>query len=257
MKSFFKYFFIKKYHLLFFAFIFFYSCEVQNDSMDEIKPIEELETINNNSPVENNTNTSESKNISYLALGDSYTIGTSVNREDSFPFILVEELESLNVYSKEPRVIAQTGWTTSSLLNAINQENITEEFELVTLLIGVNNQYSGQSISTFREEFEQLLNLALKFAGNNTDNVVVISIPDWSASPYATGRDKNKIRQEIDAFNNAKQIITASKNITFINITEITRQAEGNDYYFASDQLHFSGAMHKLWVDEILKYINF
>lgn len=190
----------------------------------------------------------------YLALGDSYTIGQSVSIEDRFPSILVTELNNLDNSFMPPKVIARTGWTTQNLKNAIMEENIQQNFDIVSLLIGVNNQYQGKSVAEFRTEFTELLEMAIVFANNNPKNVVVLSIPDWSASPYGQNFNQENIGQEINDFNSVKKEITLNKKVSFIYITELTRQAEGNDSYFASDGLHFSGLMHQLWVDEILKF---
>jgi len=228
--------------LITFLFILF-SCakEEENYSIDTVK---DSITTDNSSQTES----------TYLALGDSYTIGQSVSVEDSFPSILVTELNNLDNYFIPPKVIARTGWTTQNLKNAIFEENIQQNFDIVSLLIGVNNQYQGKSVSEFRTEFTELLEMAIVFANNNPKNVVVISIPDWSGSPYGQNFNQEIIGQEINNYNSIKKEITLNKQVSFINITELTRQAEGNDAYFASDGLHFSGLMHQLWVDEILKY---
>jgi len=189
----------------------------------------------------------------YLALGDSYTIGQSVLEKDRFPVQLVNELNEKNYNFNTPKIIAQTGWTTGELKDAILKADIKKNYDLVTLLIGVNNQYRGNSIDNFRVEFAELLNMSIQYAGYNTNNVIVISIPDWGVSPYAENRDRNKISQEIDAFNAVKKEETLKRNISFVDITAISRQALNKPEYFAADGLHFSGSMHKLWVDEIIK----
>lgn len=207
-----------------------------------------------NSKNENVSQTApETLEKSYLALGDSYTIGESVPESDRFPVILVEKLKDKNLKFKAPRIIATTGWTTGELLEAIEKENIRENFDLVTLLIGVNNQYRGLSIEEYRIELQELLRRALIFSANKPENVRVISIPDWGVSPFASGRDRDAIAREIDAFNLVKKEETEKLNIPFINITEISRSGLDKEIYFANDGLHFSGEMHALWVDEILR----
>jgi lysophospholipase L1-like esterase len=192
------------------------------------------------------------KESNYLALGDSYTIGQSVPVMDRFPVILVDELNAKGYRFADPRIIARTGWTTDELMNAINDENIQDTFDLVTLLIGVNNQYRGRSLENYREEYQLLLSKALDFTGGNNKNVVVVSIPDWGVSPFGAGRDRAKIAEEIDQFNAVKKEETEKRGISFVNITEISRTALDNPVYFAEDGLHFSGEMHKLWVDAII-----
>ncbi|MEX1384496.1 SGNH/GDSL hydrolase family protein [Lutibacter sp.] len=201
-------------------------------------------------PVEMEPENNTTKN--YLALGDSYTIGQSVPENDRFPVLLVNDLNAKDYNFNAPKIIAQTGWTTGELKSAILQENISEKYDLVTLLIGVNNQYRGNSIDVFRTEFIELLNMAISFAGNNRGNVIVVSIPDWAVSPYAENRDRSKISKEIDLFNTVKKEETLKMNIKFVDITPVSRQALNKSQFFASDGLHFSGEMHQLWVDEIM-----
>ncbi|MEO8399679.1 MAG: GDSL-type esterase/lipase family protein, partial [Ignavibacteriaceae bacterium] len=139
--------------------------------------------------------------LHYLALGDSYTIGESVDESERFPVQLKEKIREKNLSISDPIIIAKTGWTTDELLNAIIQKSISDTFNIVTLLIGVNNQYRGYDIEKYKEEFVTLLNKAIAFAGNSADKVFVISIPDWGVTPFAEGRDRKKIAKEIDQYN--------------------------------------------------------
>ena len=132
------------------------------------------------------------------------------------------------------------------------QANIQEKYNLVTLLIGVNDQYRGRSVESFRTNYIKVLDKAIALANNNPNNVIVVSIPDWGVSPFAASRDRDKISQEIDLYNSVKNEETIKKQVRFINITAISRQALNNELYIADDNLHFSGAMYKLWADEIL-----
>ena len=188
----------------------------------------------------------------YLALGDSYTIGESVLEKDRFPVILVNELKAKGFHYVQPKIIAKTGWTTDELEAAIAKEHITKKFDLVTLLIGVNNQYRGRSVEEFRVQFINLLETALGFANNKPQNVIVISIPDWSVSPFAKERDTAKIASEIDVFNAIKKEETLKRGVLFVDITPASRKAKNNATYIAEDGLHFSGNMHQLWVQEII-----
>jgi lysophospholipase L1-like esterase len=206
-----------------------------------------------NSKPESETMVPAKLNKSYLALGDSYTIGESVPTPDRFPVILIQKLKERDILFDTPNIIAKTGWTTGELTKAINDANIQRNFDLVTLLIGVNNQYRGLSIDEYQTELRTLLQIALVFASNKPENVRVISIPDWGVSPFASGSDRDKIAREIDLFNAVKKSETEALNIAFIDITEVSRTALNNEQYFASDGLHFSREMHELWVEEILK----
>lgn len=205
------------------------------------------------SPKEDNVNTIPQSTIKgYLALGDSYTIGEGVSASERFPEILVEKLKGKDIEFEPPKIIARTGWTTGELLSAIENENIQGNFKLVTLLIGVNNQYRGLSVEAYRTELQELLRRALIFAANKPENVRVISIPDWGVSPFAASRDKDEIAAEIDLFNKVKKEEALKLNLPFVDITDISRTALGNPEYFAVDGLHFSKEMHELWVTKII-----
>lgn len=193
------------------------------------------------------------KEIKYLALGDSYTIGQSVSEKMRFPVLLVNALKEKDYDISPARIIAKTGWTTDELKQAIIDSAIKETYDIVSLLIGVNNQYRGRDIEEFRQQFIELLNLSIAFAGNDPKKVFVVSIPDWSVSPFAKDRDLKKIAMEIDQFNAVKREETEKRKVCFVDITDISRLAENKANYIASDGLHFSGEMHKLWVKEIIK----
>jgi len=192
-------------------------------------------------------NTNPTKNYTYLALGDSYTIGESVPEIDQWGVQLAGLLRTSGLAISNPVTIARTGWTTAELAQAIEANKLTQTFDLVSLLIGVNNQYRGQSLETYRIEFEELLKTSIRFAQNNPSRVMVLSIPDWGQTPFAQGRDTQRISQEIDAFNAAAQEITQKAGVTFINITLLTKKAAGDASYVAKDGLHYSGKMHQEW----------
>ena len=139
----------------------------------------------------------------YLALGDSYTIGELVPMHDNFPHQAVRLLRKQHIEVADPVIIATTGWTTDELAASIREHNLKETFSFVTLLIGVNNQYRGRSIENYQQEFLQLLNQAIAFAGDKPGNVIVLSIPDWGVTPFAEDRDRQKIANEIDRYNAA------------------------------------------------------
>ncbi len=192
--------------------------------------------------------------VRFLALGDSYTIGQGVTADNRWPNQLVAELGRQGYNVEELRIIAQTGWTTSSLQNAINQQMPLNGYTLVALLIGVNNQFQGGSIDTYTVQFKDLLQQAIVLAGNNPQHVFVLSIPDYAYTPYGNGNPV--ISAEIDLFNGVSRFITSTYNIRYIDITPISRLGLSNPYLIADDGLHPSGAMYRLWVEEIVKYIE-
>lgn len=186
----------------------------------------------------------------FLALGDSYTIGESVDEKDRWSMQLINFLKAeFNITTHE--IIARTGWTTAELIDVIEAQKLTEQYEMVSLLIGVNNQYRGQSLDIYRVEFRQLLNISTKFTKNDTRKVIVLSIPDWGKTPFAQGKDKENIAAKIDAFNLVAKEECNKMNIFFIDITEITRKNTDSSM-FASDGLHYSGKMHGLWANEAI-----
>ncbi|MFY7911539.1 MAG: SGNH/GDSL hydrolase family protein [Emticicia sp.] len=189
--------------------------------------------------------------LSYLALGDSYTIGESVAENERWPVQLSKSLTKSGVEVGSPQIIARTGWTTDELKEKIISENITKTYDLVSLLIGVNNQYRGRSFEQFRTEFIDLLETALKFAGNKPERVFVVSIPDWGVTPFG-GKGQNKtISEQIDLFNKVKKEETEKKGILYIDITPISRQALNDATLIATDALHPSGKMYQQWVEKI------
>jgi lysophospholipase L1-like esterase len=186
----------------------------------------------------------------YLALGDSYTIGESVDENQRFPVQLSARLRSDNIDLADPLIIAKTGWTTDELMSAINEKNLTGTYDFVTLLIGVNNQYRGRSIENYREEFKTLLNKAISFAGGDVKKVLVISIPDWGVTPFAKDREADKIAKEIDEFNNINKTESISAGVNYSDITTISRKAKDDATLVAPDGLHPSGKMYTQWVDK-------
>lgn len=188
---------------------------------------------------------------SYLALGDSYTIGEQVPFADNFPNQTVQLLRRSGFAFYAAEVIAKTGWTTDELNNDIEHSALLPTYDVVSLLIGVNNQYRGRSATEFKIEFEHLLQRAIQFADNKPYRVFVLSIPDWGVTPFAEGRDSKQVASEIDAFNyicetSAKQFLA-----NFINITPSQRK-DGNDKEFlATDGLHPSALEYKKWADKL------
>ena len=187
----------------------------------------------------------------YLALGDSYTIGEQVPMHDNFPYQTVLLLKKEKIEVADPVIIATTGWTTDELAASIQEHNIKETFSFVTLLIGVNNQYRGRSIDNYQQEFTQLLNHAIGFASGNAHHVFVLSIPDWGATPFAEGRDNNKIANEIDTYNGACKEIVLAHQCQYVEITASTREHGLDIAYLAGDGLHPSAKEYAIWAERL------
>jgi len=193
--------------------------------------------------------TTEQPVLTYLALGDSYTIGESVTASESFPYQFAAQLKLQGINVANPKVIAKTGWTTDELQAAIKAENLTQTFDFVTLLIGVNNQYRGYSKVTYRKEFKELLQTAITFAGGNKKRVFVLSIPDWGVTPFglSSGKSTKAIADEIDAFNAIKKEETLAIGLSYTDITPGSRKAATDLSLVAKDGLHYSAKMHLQW----------
>ena len=185
----------------------------------------------------------------FLALGDSYTIGESVAITDRWPNQLARQLRQRSVPLSDPDIIAQTGWTTDDLSSALNRWMPRDRYSVVTLLIGVNNQYRGRDAEQYRKEFAVLLKRAIGYAGGDRKRVIVVSIPDWGVTPFAEGRDRKKIAAEIDRFNAINAEETKRAGAKYVDITPISRKYPA---LVAPDGLHPSAAMYAKWVTVIL-----
>jgi lysophospholipase L1-like esterase len=194
----------------------------------------------------------QQKAARYLALGDSYTIGESVEPSQRWPLQLAAMLRQQKLDIAAPRIIARTGWTTDELSRAIDAEKPQGPYQLVTLLIGVNNQYRGRSVEEFREQFRALLKRSIAFAGDDPKRVIVLSIPDWGVTPFAEGKDRARIGREIDQFNTICREECAATKVTFIDITPISRGATNDPSLIAADGLHPSSKMYRLWCERAL-----
>jgi lysophospholipase L1-like esterase len=184
----------------------------------------------------------------YLALGDSYTIGQSVTEAERFPAQTVSLLKQDSINFNAPEYIAVTGWTTRNLLDRINTSPPERtSYDFVTLLIGVNNQYQGRSQQEYAAEFTELLDKAIQYAGNRAKRVAVLSIPDWGVTPFANGSDRNLIAKQIDSFNVINRQIAASRSVNYIDITAFTRLAATDPSLVAADGLHPSGKEYSKW----------
>ncbi len=190
------------------------------------------------------------KTLHYLALGDSYTIGEAVSPSESFPIVLTEVLQEKGYALADPTIVARTGWTTQELSSAMDQHTLLSDYDLVTLLIGVNNQYRGLSVQEYQKEFKQLVLSAIRLVGGNPKQVVVLSIPDYGYTPFGEAKQPT-ISFEIDSFNLVNQEIASCLGAHYVNITDMSREASKDVSLLAPDGLHLSGKMYRLWVERL------
>jgi lysophospholipase L1-like esterase len=193
---------------------------------------------------------------SYLALGDSYTIGQSVPLHESFPYQLVQLLRKGGLAFHAPEIVAKTGWTSFELAEHILHTKLNDTYDFVTLLIGVNNQYRGLSVDEFKSDFDFLLRKAIHLSGEQPAHVVVLSIPDWGATPFAVEQDAKKIGEAIDGFNAVCEAGARQMKTHFINITEETRKARKDPALLAEDKLHYSAKEHAVWAEKTAAVIQ-
>ncbi len=189
--------------------------------------------------------------FTYLALGDSYTIGEAVLLKDSFPYQTVQMLRQQNIAFAAAEIVAKTGFTTDELLNAINETKFLYQYDFVSVLIGVNNQYRGRAVENYSNEFENILLKAIQFAGGNCKKVYILSIPNWGVTPFAADKNTVDITKEIAAFNDACKNITLQNNCIYIDITTAQVADSQNSEMLASDGLHPSGLEYKKWATQI------
>lgn len=185
----------------------------------------------------------------FLALGDSYTIGEAVDVAERWPVQLAAMLRQRGISIAEPVIIAQTGWTTDELSLGIDAASPSGTFDVVTLLIGVNNQYRRRSSAEYREQFRALFDRAVTFAGGRADRVVVLSIPDWGVTPFASGRERAQIAADIDVFNAINRDESLRRGSQYVDVTPVSRTAGVDGSLLATDGLHPSGAMYAAWAD--------
>lgn len=193
--------------------------------------------------------------MKYLALGDSYTIGECVLHSERWPNQLATRLRDRGSLVGETAIIATTGWRTDNLINAINIAKLKPDFDLVSLLIGVNNQYQCKPFDSYVSDFEKLLNMSVLLAKGQTKNVFVVSIPDYGFTPFGL-KNKERISREIDQYNEAAKKTCDQYQIRYVNITDISRQGLFDPELVAVDGLHPSGKMYALWADRIVTEVS-
>jgi len=187
--------------------------------------------------------------LSFLALGDSYTIGEGVTESGRWPVQLASALREEGIALADPRIIATTGWTTDELAWGVDGAEPLGEWDFVTLLIGVNNQYRGRSAIDYRGEFETLLQRAIRYARGRADRVLVLSIPDWGVTPFVktTQATPEQVATELDAYNAAAQVVCEAHEVAFVDITPTSRERGAEAEMLADDGLHPSASMYTLW----------
>ncbi|WP_299900561.1 SGNH/GDSL hydrolase family protein [uncultured Aquimarina sp.] len=230
---------MNKYILFLLLFVSIFSC-----SSDETLQI----------TIEEEEQPEEIQRFSFLALGDSYTIGQGVTESESWPFQLQNVLTSETQQIEEVKVIAQTGWTTSNLLSAIETQD-PGNYDIVSLLIGVNNQFQRIDFTVFESEFNLLLNKAISLANGNKKKVFVVSIPDYGVTPFGSN-NSDVIAEEIDIYNTYIQQQCEAQEIPFIDVTSISRNLGDSEGALATDNLHPSANQYRLWVEEILPVVQ-
>lgn len=197
----------------------------------------------------------ENPDYTYLALGDSYTIGESVVETERWPVQLAEQLRDRNYKMAPPKIIAKTGWTTEDLLKGMENElGVQRDFDLVSILIGVNNQYQGKLITEYEEDLRTIFRKAINHSKTREQGVFAVSIPDYGYTPFGAARQE-EISAEIDRFNAVFKRVASEFNVSFYNITPISRDAEENPELVASDGLHPSGLMYEFWVNQIVNMV--
>lgn len=183
----------------------------------------------------------------FLALGDSYTIGEGVAPAERWPARLVQLLRARGITIDEPHYVAQTAWTTDELSEAIVEADLPDDFRLVSLMIGVNDQYRSRPVEEFAKEFGRLLRRATRFAGRRRDRVLVLSIPDWGVTPFAKGRDRAAIGREIDVYNTRARAMAEAAHARWVDVTPSSREMLDRPHLLIADGLHPSGAMYDVW----------
>ena len=242
-----------KIFLYSFLLILFARCDNSIIYTNEISDQSSTEIIDDN----NNKNFISPNNESYsfLALGDSYTVGEGVSYEESWPSQFVDYALDRGIDFKNPELIAQTGWNTYDLLDAIKSSNLSVKYDFISLLIGVNNQFNSRPLSEFEDDLNEILT-ETNYLKKGNSKVIVISIPDWGYSPYGSSYDRERISDEIDQFNNILKKISEQNNLNFVDVTQISRLAIKEPNLIAEDKLHPSGLMYLEWVEKIYESLS-
>ena len=200
--------------------------------------------------VEDNLNNPRESPYSFIALGDSYTIGEGVNEDERWPNQFVDVAYENGVDFDQPMIIAETGWKTYDLLNAINQTNFTKKYDYISLLIGVNNQFNSRPIDEFEEDLNKLMD-EMKRIKKNDGSIIIISIPDWGYTPFGESSDMSDISEQINLFNSSLRKFASTNGLKYVDVTEISRRGINEPDLITNDNLHPSGIMYLEWAKKI------
>jgi lysophospholipase L1-like esterase len=193
------------------------------------------------------------KIMHYLALGDSYTIGEGLPVNETYAAQLTQALKVKQISIEDPTIIARTGWTTTDLLHGIDKAKLKSQYDLVTLLIGVNNQYQNLPLADYSAEFRDLLSIAIRLAGNDSSHVIVLSIPDYSVTPFGRNMiDSDRIPAELDAYNRVSKKISSEFRVGYLDVTADSRKAGQDPLLLAQDGLHYSAKEYGIWASALL-----
>ena len=229
--------------------IFIIACDSSSSFDDEtLISIDEDASVNQNL----NSDNSNKTQFSLLALGDSYTIGEGVNEDQIWPNQFIKVAYENGVDFSSPRIIAETGWKSYDLINAIESSNFEKKYDYVSLLIGVNNQFNSRPVNEFENDLDKLL-IKINNLKKKSGSVLIISIPDWGSSPYGVGFDRNEISNEINSFNNSLKSFANINGLKYVDVTEISRRAINEPNLIAIDNLHPSGIMYLEWAKKIFQ----
>lgn len=242
------------YSILFLSLFGFLSCSTSNADFNDSQNIPD--TVGNDDVVNEVNDPIELK---ILSLGDSYTIGTSVCDSCSYPMQLKDSLNQISdpIYNTSVEIIATAGWTTTNLISAINSVSLNDNYDLVTLLIGVNNQFQGKPFELFETEFSTLVDTAISLAGNNRERVIVLSIPDYAYTPFGQNfGNATQTTLDINDYNDFAENYCSENEITYLYITDISRNGLNNPYLVASDGLHLSELAYSLIVDRLVPIVR-
>ena len=229
--------------------IFIIACNSSSSFDDEtLISIDEDASVNQNL----NSDNSNKTQFSLLALGDSYTIGEGVNEDQIWPNQFIKVAYENGVDFSSSRIIAETGWKSYDLINAIESSNFEKKYDYVSLLIGVNNQFNSRPVNEFENDLDKLL-IKINNLKKKSGSVLIISIPDWGSSPFGEGFDRNVISNEINTFNNSLKSFANINGLKYVDVTEISRRAIKEPNLIAIDNLHPSGIMYLEWAKKIFQ----
>ena len=234
---------------IFFLYTVMSGCTSNTNYNDEDLNIDR-DNLSNTLVVEDNLNTPRESPYSFIALGDSYTIGEGVNEDERWPNQFVDVAYESGVDFDQPMIIAETGWKTYDLLNAIDQTNFTKKYDYISLLIGVNNQFNSRPIDEFEEDLNKLMD-EMKRIKKNDGSIIIISIPDWGYSPFGESSDMSDISEQINLFNSSLRKFATTNGLKYVDVTEISRRGINEPDLITNDNLHPSGIMYLEWAKKI------